>query len=202
MSDLDNDPVVRRAIEELRRLPPVDASAVRRVVAAAAAARVAPADEPVPFTSSRGSSGMWKVVGVAAAAAIVGFIARGALTSPGGESTRQVSPVALAAPQTPVRNVVAGNRESLAIPQQFVFENRGAHRIAVVGDFNNWSPAKDPMTRSSDGTTWSVIVPMLPGRHTFGFMVDDSVFTLDPRAPKVLDPDLGTSGSVVIVGRP
>jgi hypothetical protein len=30
----------------------------------------------------------------------------------------------------------------------------------------------------------------------------DSVFTLDPRAPKVRDPDLGSEGSVIIVGRP
>jgi len=28
------------------------------------------------------------------------------------------------------------------------------------------------------------------------------LFTLDPRAPKVRDADLGTDGSVVIVGRP
>ena len=58
------------------------------------------------------------------------------------------------------------------------------------------------MTRSSDGALWSVIVPILPGRHMYGFMVDDSLFVLDPRAPKARDPDLGTAGSVVIVGRP
>ena len=58
------------------------------------------------------------------------------------------------------------------------------------------------MGRSSDGTTWSIIIPMYPGRHVYGFMVDDSLFTLDPRAPKVRDADLGTEGSVVIVGRP
>jgi hypothetical protein len=33
-------------------------------------------------------------------------------------------------------------------------------------------------------------------------MVDDSVFTLDPRAQKARDPDLGTEGSVRMVGRP
>jgi len=58
------------------------------------------------------------------------------------------------------------------------------------------------MTRSSNVGLWSVIIPISPGRHIYGFMVDDSVFTLDPRAPKVRDADLGTEGSVVIVGRP
>jgi hypothetical protein len=33
-------------------------------------------------------------------------------------------------------------------------------------------------------------------------MVNDSIFTLDPRATKTRDPDLGGDGSVRIVGRP
>ena len=203
MSDFDNDPLVRRAIDELRQLPAVDAAAVRRVVAVAAAARVAPADEPVPLTTGRGRLGpVWNVVGIAAAAAIAGFIARGALTSRAVEVPRGQSPVApVTSPIVSVRNA-GSEREVMAIPHQFVFEHRSAHRIAVVGDFNRWNAASAPMTRSPDGTTWSVIVPILPGRHIFGFMVDDSVFTLDPRAPKVRDPDLGSAGSVIIVGRP
>jgi hypothetical protein len=58
------------------------------------------------------------------------------------------------------------------------------------------------MKRASDGDLWSVTVPIVPGRHTYGFMVDDSVLVLDPRAPTVRDPDLGAKGSVIIVGRP
>ena len=73
---------------------------------------------------------------------------------------------------------------------------------SVVGDFNNWNPTAAPMTRSSDGALWSAIVPILPGRHMYGFMVDDSIFVLDPRAQKARDPDLGTEGSVRMVGRP
>ena len=47
MSDADHDPVLQRAIDELRQLPPLDRQAVGRVVSAAAAARLSPADEPV-----------------------------------------------------------------------------------------------------------------------------------------------------------
>jgi hypothetical protein len=36
----------------------------------------------------------------------------------------------------------------------------------------------------------------------YAFMVDDSLFTLDPNAPKTRDPDLGAEGSIIIVGRP
>jgi 1,4-alpha-glucan branching enzyme len=92
--------------------------------------------------------------------------------------------------------------EPLAIPHQFVFESPSAHRVSVVGDFNGWDASKTPLVHTPGGTSWSVIVPIIPGRHIYGFMVDDSVFTLDPRAPMSRDVDLGTEGSVVIVGRP
>ncbi len=89
-----------------------------------------------------------------------------------------------------------------AIPQQFVLRSGAAHRVSVVGDFNGWHPANAPMTRSPDGDLWSITIPVAPGRHTYGFMIDDTVFVLDPRAPRSRDPDLGVEGSVMIVGRP
>ena len=88
------------------------------------------------------------------------------------------------------------------IVEQFVFKAAGAHRVALIGDFNRWDRSAAPMTRSSNGDLWSVSIPMMPGRHMYGFMVDDSILVLDPRAPKSRDPDLGVEGSVRIVGRP
>jgi 1,4-alpha-glucan branching enzyme len=73
-----------------------------------------------------------------------------------------------------------------------------------VGDFNGWNAMNAPMTRASGGDLWSVTIPIAPGRHTYGFMVNDSTFTLDQdaRVARARDPDLGVEGSVVIVGRP
>jgi hypothetical protein len=205
MSDAEHDPVVRRAVEELRQLPPLDRDAVRRVVAAAAAARVTPADEPLLVDApARGRSiRMWSAIGMAAAAAIVGFVARGEW-APRGNAPNATTVEASQTPGTPalVRPAASSESDSRPILQQFVFDNARARRVSVVGDFNQWNPASAPMTRSSDGGPWSVIIPVFPGRHVYGFMVDDSVFTLDPRQPKVRDADLGTEGSVVIVGRP
>ena len=101
-----------------------------------------------------------------------------------------------------MRFVASTASDVVAIPQQFVLESSRAHRVSLVGDFNSWNPSVAPMTRSSDGALWSTIVPILPGRHMYGFMVDDSIFVLDPRAQKARDPDLGTEGSVRMVGRP
>jgi hypothetical protein len=199
MSDADNDPMLRRAIEELRRLPSADAQAVRRVVDAAALARVTPADEPVVTAEPRDgpSIRLWSVIGVAAAAAIVGFVARGAWM-PRAPIVQGATSVDI--PATSSMLQVRLGDQSMAVPQQFVLENSTARHIFIVADFNKWNAASMPMTRSADGT-WSTLVPLAPGRHFYGYMVD-SVFTLDPRAPKVRDPDLGSEGSVIIVGRP
>ena len=49
---------------------------------------------------------------------------------------------------------------------------------------------------------WSVVLPVVPGRHLYAFIVDDSALTLDPRAPRAKDPSLGVESSVVMVGKP
>jgi len=204
MSDAERDPVLRRALDELRKLPPADVGAMRRVVNAAAAARVTPFDsDPGILTPRRGRSvRVWMVVGIAAASAFVGFALRGAWTS---RSHLASTAAALSAPSTVpsiVRTAASTELDAAPVQQPFVFNNSRAHKVFVVGDFNRWDPTATPMTRSSDGELWSTVIPVVPGRHMYAFMVDDSLFTLDPNAPKTRDPDLGAEGSIIIVGRP
>jgi hypothetical protein len=220
MKDAERDPVLRRAIDELRRLPDVEPDAIRRVVNAAAAARIAPGeDEPLLAPRRTWRASTWTFVGVAAAAAFVGFALRGVWSS-GNQRTLNTSRVAPAAVDgntngtniaaaipngvSTIRPVASSANEALPIPQQFVLHNATAHRISVVGDFNKWNAQSTPLIHSANSTLWSVTVPILPGRHMYGFMIDDSLFVLDPdpRAAKARDADLGVEGSVVIVGRP
>jgi len=194
----ERDPVLGRAIDTLREMPDVDRATIDRVVAAAASARMTPVDD-VPLLAPPPRRGVraWIVGVVAAAAVFAGFMLRGAIATSSSDDVgvRGASPQRLQA----VRSTA--EQKSLPIMQQFVFNSRNAHRVSVVGDFNGWNPANAPMAQSPDGE-WSTTIPVLPGRHIFGFMIDDSIFMLDPRAPKARDPDLGTDGSVVIVGRP
>jgi hypothetical protein len=197
MTDHETDPLVQRAVEELRQLPPLNQAAVRRIADAAAAARLAPADDDL-LRSPRPRVRWWMTAGLAAAA-IVGFLARGLVPLDHAADTAAV-PTPPVAPA--VRTVASTSAAVALVPQPFVLENSNAHRVAVVGDFNNWNPNDTPMTRSPDGGLWSAIVPVMPGRHVYGFMVDDSIFVLDPRVPKVRDPDFGTDASVRMVTRP
>ena len=201
MSSDDNDLIVNRAIDELRRLPPLDRDAVDRVARAAAAARVSPADGEALMERRRmRSMRIWSAVALASAAAVAGFVA-GELR-PSRMQTPQTAgtPVSGKSAMT-LRPVANHPSEIVAIPQPFMFEHKSARRVAIVGDFNNWDPKANAMVRDASGL-WSTILPIMPGRHLFGFIVDDSVFTLDPRKPKARDPDLGSEGSVLMVGRP
>jgi len=206
MSEIERDHVLRRAVQTLQQLPSTDADAIRRVVEAAAAQRVMPAaDEPVGVSAVVPSRRRpWKLAGFAglvAAAAIVGFFARGQLTrvAPSGSAAANAS-----SPDAPLVAAVNGEPDVRPIPQQFVFRSATARRVSVVGDFNEWNAARAPMTREAAGDLWSVTIPIAPGRHTYGFMVNDSTFALDQdaRVARARDPDLGVEGSVVIVGRP
>ena len=203
MTDAERDPVLRRALEELRKVPPANVDAMRRVIAAAAAARVTPFDgEPGILSPRRGRSiRVWLVVGVAAASAFVGFTLRGAWTT-----RARVAPTFASSTIGDSTRVLTRNSaiepEAAPIPEQFVFNSNRAHRVSVVGDFNSWNPTNAPMVRSPDGELWSVTIPIAPGRHMYAFLVDDSLFTIDPTAPNARDPDLGTKGSIIIVGRP
>jgi hypothetical protein len=203
MTDAEHDPVLDRAIDELRTLPPLDREAVSRIVAAAAAARVSAADDDValPSLKSRRTVRWSWTIGMAAAAGLAGFLARGVWTSRSAISP-QATPVVAAPAATSLQPAANTDPDARPVPKQFVLDRGTAHRVALVGAFNNWNPAATPLTRDPASGLWTTVVTILPGRHVYAFMVDDSMLVLDPRAPKTRDPALGVEGSVVIVGKP
>ena len=210
MADDMRDPVLDAIVSELRTTDAVNPAVVARVVRAAVDARDADLRDDVlrgDALPPRRLRTRWRaaiIVGLSAAAGVAGFMLRGVATSPGQRAAVAASAAtrtgsATIAPLTPVS---ASDRESMAVPTQFVLENRGAHRVALVGDFNGWNPSETPMTRHDGSALWAVMIPLSPGRHLYAFMVDDSSFTLDPRTSRARDKDVGATASVVIVGRP
>jgi 1,4-alpha-glucan branching enzyme len=98
--------------------------------------------------------------------------------------------------------VAADAASEAPIATQFVLDAPAAGQVALVGAFNGWSADETPLVRDPATGLWSVTVPLAPGRHVYAFMVDDSVLTLDPRAPSARDEELGTTASVILVGTP
>lgn len=116
-------------------------------------------------------------------------------SAPGGET-------AVAAPAP--RAAVAGGRDLNPVSSdgvvKFVLVAPQASQVAVVGDFNGWSPTATPMTRQ--GGTWTAAVPLEPGRHIYAFVVNGEQWMPDPAAPLSPEDGFGVSNSVVLVGGP
>jgi hypothetical protein len=80
---------------------------------------------------------------------------------------------------------------------RFVIVAPHASRVALVGDFNGWSPTAMPMQRSN-GDAWVRDVELEPGRHAYAFMVDGE-FQIDPSAPRAAEDDFGIPSSALVV---
>lgn len=82
---------------------------------------------------------------------------------------------------------------------QFVLVAPRAASVALVGDFNDWDPARTPM-HAARGGVWATVVPLPPGRYRYAFLVNGAEWRADPGAPTATDDEFGTPSSVVTVG--
>jgi hypothetical protein len=144
-------------------------------------------------------------IGYALAATLAGFLIRGALPRPGSQPTMVAAPTPAAESLGGRLAVVpaAASRRALQeapVKVQFVLDAKRARSVAVVGDFNAWDRRATPLERDSATGVWSALVDVRPGRHLYAFLVDGTVWTLDPNAPRAKDSDYGTEQSVMIVG--
>jgi len=81
---------------------------------------------------------------------------------------------------------------------QFVLVAPRATHVELVGDFNDWDPARSPM-RTAQGV-WATVVPLAPGRYRYAFLVNGVEWRADPGAPAAKDDEFDTPSSVVTVG--
>jgi 1,4-alpha-glucan branching enzyme len=85
----------------------------------------------------------------------------------------------------------------LAVPVNFICHAPGAKHVAVIGDFNGWDPAVNPMKRQPDGA-WMVQVQVCHGHHQYVFWVDGQC-QLDPRAQGVARNQQGERVSLLAI---
>ncbi len=113
---------------------------------------------------------------------------------------------------TPGRAVAAGLRERFGALEEaplspcfdeqgvhFIFYDRRARQVAVVGDFNDWNPAAAPM-QNSKPWQWRATLPQpAPGRYHYKFLIDGERWMDDPEnAEKEADGFGGVSGVLVV----
>ena len=64
----------------------------------------------------------------------------------------------------------------------FTYRDATAQRVALVGDFNGWTKTDDPLRLASNGV-WTGMRKIFPGTYQYKFLVDDSIYVLDPENP-------------------
>jgi hypothetical protein len=82
---------------------------------------------------------------------------------------------------------------------RFVFVDRSAAGVEIVGDFNAWARGSAQMRQSGVPGVWAISVPLSPGRHEYAFIINGTRWVADPLAVKASD-DFGTESSVIRVG--
>lgn len=195
------DPGIERIADMLRPLPQVRPAALAGLLVAVAAER-----ERVREGSRASSPSRWqwiiRGVGVAVAAGLVGvLLLRGAPKRGPSADGMRAGP----APAAGVSLAARGDASDAAgAPREveLVLRAPSASRVQVAGDFNGWNQLEAPMQRDAVSGLWSAKLTLRPGRHVYAFVVDDSLWVRDPRAPTATDADFGRPGSVLLVGRP
>lgn len=194
--DNERDELIERVAATLRRRQRYDPRAVSRILATVEGRPRqwwrALAWPSAPFSLAATGS-------LAAAALLLGFLTREAAQRPALERQLAALPGA-----RPLALVSVSHRagESPRIPVQFTLRDVRAAQVALVGDFNGWSVSATPLERGAVAGTWSVTLPVTPGRHVYAFLLDGKTWMTDPRAQTAQDLDFGRENSVLIVQAP
>jgi Glycogen recognition site of AMP-activated protein kinase len=77
------------------------------------------------------------------------------------------------------------------------FQDTAAASVAVVGSFNGWSPAMNPMQKKGD--VWEITLSLLPGRYSYRFLVNEKEQVLDPSSASTEADGYGGKNSVLVV---
>ena len=81
---------------------------------------------------------------------------------------------------------------------EFQLKAAPGNRVSVVGAFNNWDPAKNPMKDNPDGGHFKTVVALPPGKHEYKFVVGGA-WLEDPNCSEGVPNCYGSSNSVISV---
>ncbi len=196
MHGSDDDPLIARVADALRRPIPLHPDFDARVMAAVRRAPASRAARAWSWLREPRALAVSPLGGLAMAAGLAGLMFVGTWGAPRGGVGRGGG-----APQL---SAEAGG-STAAAPQgsvvTFVLAAPSARSVALAGDFDGWDPARLPLRRDASGL-WTVDVPLQPGRYQYAFVVDGGRFVADPAAPRAGGDDFGQPTSVVTVAGP
>ena len=85
-------------------------------------------------------------------------------------------------------------------PALFTVLQPRAARVSIVGDFNNWDPAANPLQKEVEGI-WAGVVMLPSGVYSYAYAVDGRIEVIADTRPAVEADDFGVGHSVLVVGK-
>jgi 1,4-alpha-glucan branching enzyme len=82
---------------------------------------------------------------------------------------------------------------------RFTYFAPTANTVYVVGSFNGWVKGATLMKREGQTGVWIAEVMLLPGEHTFMYLVDGKEWVAPPLAEDFVTDGFGQTNGVVIV---
>jgi hypothetical protein len=184
----DSDPFIRELAAQLRTEEEVSAGFEFRVMAAVREEAAAQARRTRPWWRRR-SIHLTPVGALALAASL------GAVAYVGARAVDQPVGVTGSGSGVDAQDASAGTEIV-----RFVFVDRQAREVAIVGTFNQWRKDANPLQATGVPGVWVASVPLEPGRHEYAFVIDGEKWSADPLAPGITD-EFGTESSIVRIGQ-
>jgi hypothetical protein len=201
VSEHEIDPFIEEIAGELKRPVRFDSSFESRVMSAIDPSIVSSAKrhKPTPWLLRPRTFYVSPLAGMAVAAGLVAVITMSALQT---VPNKGVEPpvIALNEPTLPdpVFTEVSNSAAAAKYAAPFMYINRHAKSVSVVGSFNGWDATRHVLTKSAD-SLWTTNIMLAPGRYEYQLMVDGKLIA-DPGAQRTAKSDFGEVNSVMIVG--
>jgi hypothetical protein len=82
---------------------------------------------------------------------------------------------------------------------RFVYENKEAKTVNIIGDFNHWNRDGIEMKKIPDTDIWTIEIFLTEGLYKYVFLIDDEKWTIDPLSPIKVKDNFGEESSLLVL---
>ena len=84
-------------------------------------------------------------------------------------------------------------------PVLFTLLDARASKVSIVGDFNNWNPAANPLRREGEEGIWAGVFMLPVGVYSYAYDVDGRIRVVADTRPAAPADEFGIGRSILVV---
>lgn len=102
-------------------------------------------------------------------------------------------------PSPAQKQAVSVRGDARPVSFRYVTEDATVKSVTIAGMFNGWNKSGNALTKSSDGKTWTVTLPLAAGVYQYKFVLNGETWVTDPTAPTVDDGNGNVNSQISVV---